>query len=360
MDEGYDAVNVARALDLAAGGPSSRCRPRRSTARDGSRSRPPKPRRARRRRADPRTAPRPSRPRPARPRPRRYASLTAALSTDARSRACRRASSLGLAAILAVAAVLRFVDLPTRGQWDADQGHDMLVLCELVQLGQLAAPRPADVDRRLPPRRPLLLPPRAGRVAVGRRSGGRDAAIALAGVAAVAVTWWLARSIGGPVAGLVAGLLMAVSASAVEESTFIWNPNLIALSSSIALAGAWRAWSADEARRCVDRRVRRRDRDDALPRLGRRSWRRRSSAPWILDVRRRTRRPERRRVLVAGAVGSDLLLLSYVPLAIHELDTTSPRLRAALGVPRRAAASRRRCALPVRIASSACACSPGR
>ncbi len=54
--------------------------------------------------------------------------------------------------------------------------------------------------------------------------------IALAGIAAVGVTWWLARSIGGPVAGLVAGLAMAISPAAVDESTFIWNPNLIALS----------------------------------------------------------------------------------------------------------------------------------
>ena len=36
---------------------------------------------------------------------------------------------------------------------------------------------------------------------------------------------------------------MAVSPAAIDESTFIWNPNLIALSSAIALAGAWRAWS---------------------------------------------------------------------------------------------------------------------
>ena len=48
--------------------------------------------------------------------------------------------------------------------------------------------------------------------------------------------------------GLVAGLAMAVSASAVEESTFIWNPNLIALSSAIALAGAWHAWTSGRPR----------------------------------------------------------------------------------------------------------------
>ena len=41
---------------------------------------------------------------------------------------------------------------------------------------------------------------------------------------------------------------MAVSPAAIDESTFIWNPNLIALSSSIALAGAWRAWSTRRAR----------------------------------------------------------------------------------------------------------------
>ena len=44
---------------------------------------------------------------------------------------------VGLLAILAVAAILRFVDLPTRGTFDADQGHDMLVLNDLVARGQI-------------------------------------------------------------------------------------------------------------------------------------------------------------------------------------------------------------------------------
>ena len=35
-------------------------------------------------------------------------------------------------------------------------------------------------------------------------------------------------------------LVMALSASAIDESTFIWNPNLIALSSAVTLAAAWR------------------------------------------------------------------------------------------------------------------------
>ena len=94
------------------------------------------------------------------------------------------------------------------------------------------------------------------------------ALIALAGIAAVLVTWWLARDIGGPVAGLVAGLAMAVSASAVDESTFIWNPNLIALSSAIALAGAWRAWTTRRSALVAARRRRHGD-HDAMPRAGR-------------------------------------------------------------------------------------------
>ena len=92
--------------------------------------------------------------------------------------------------------------------------------------------------------------------------------IALAGIAAVGVTWWLARDIGGPVAGFVAGLAMAVSASAVDESTFIWNPNLIALSSAIALAGAWRAWTTGRPRWWL-LAGRRDGGDHAVPRPGR-------------------------------------------------------------------------------------------
>ena len=78
--------------------------------------------------------------------------------------------------------------------------------------------------------------------------GAVVAAIAAAGVGAVLATWWMARSIAGPVAGLVAGGLMAISAAAIGESTFIWNPNLVSLSSALTLAAAWRAWSSGRMR----------------------------------------------------------------------------------------------------------------
>ncbi|HET9756810.1 MAG TPA: glycosyltransferase family 39 protein, partial [Candidatus Limnocylindrales bacterium] len=154
-----------------------------------------------------------------------------------------------LPGLLLLAALLRLPDLATRGTWDGDQGHDMLVLRTLVRDGVL----------------PLLGPPTSiGDVHHGAwyyyilspaaaLTGGDSplavvTLIAVAGIAAVGVVWWLARSIGGPVAGLVAGLVMTTSTAAVDESTFIWNPNLIALSSAVALAGAWKAWSGGDRR----------------------------------------------------------------------------------------------------------------
>jgi hypothetical protein len=235
---------------------------------------------------------------------------------------------LVLAGLLLLAAALRFVDLATRGTWDADQGHDMLVLRALVTGGEvpLLGPPTSIGDFHHGVLYYYLLAPAAA--LTGADPLGVVGAIALAGVAAVGVTWWLARAIGGPVAGAVAGLLMAVSASAVDESTFIWNPNLIALSSSIALAAAWRAWTGGRAAwwivaglgvivtmHChVLGSV-------LLPPV---------AALWVADVRRRFPGHERSARIRAGVVSLVLLAISYVPLAVHELGNDFSELRAAL------------------------------
>jgi 4-amino-4-deoxy-L-arabinose transferase-like glycosyltransferase len=67
--------------------------------------------------------------------------------------------------------------------------------------------------------------------------------LAFLGIGAVALTWWLGRAIGGPMAGAIAGLLMAASPAAIEQSTFIWNPNPIGFFAALSLAAAWRARS---------------------------------------------------------------------------------------------------------------------
>jgi len=220
---------------------------------------------------------------------------------------------LALPALLVLAALLRLPNLATRGTWDGDQGHDMLVLRTFVRDGTL----------------PLLGPPTSiGDVHHGAwyyyllspaaaLTGGDSplavvAVIALAGVAAVGVVWWLGRSVGGPITGAVAALAMAASAAAVDESTFIWNPNLIALSTAIALAGAWKAWSGSDRRwwlvaaagtaitlQCHVLGV------ALLPVV---------AAPFVLDARRR-----RLGGVSPGVVA--IIVIAYLPLVVNELTT---------------------------------------
>jgi flagellar biosynthesis protein FliQ len=233
--------------------------------------------------------------------------------------------ALCLLAVLAVAAAARFVDLPTRGMWDSDQGHDMLVLTAMVHDGviPLVGPPTSIGDFHHGALYYFLLAPAA--IASGPDPLGIVGFIAATGVAAVAVVWWLARSIAGPVAGLVAALLMAVSASAIEESTFIWNPNLIALSSSIAFAAAWRAWTTWRIRWWL------------LAAAALAVTMQLHVLAWVLIVpfaalliadARRTSSVDRGGVWRAALVAIAVIALSYVPLLVYELGHEFSELRA--------------------------------
>ncbi len=234
-----------------------------------------------------------------------------------------------LPGLLALAAALRLPDLATRGTWDADQGHDMLVLRALVRDGviPLLGPPTSIGDVHHGALYYFLLAPAAA------LTGGDSPLavvtwIALAGIAAVGVTWWLARSIGGPVAGLVAGLAMAISPAAIDESIFIWNPNLIALSSALALAGAWHAWTtrrpawwllaAAGTAATMQSHVLG---VTLLPVIG---------ALLVADIRRRNGPSERRTLIRAGLGGLAIIDLSFGPLVVHELTTNFSEVQAAL------------------------------
>jgi len=227
-----------------------------------------------------------------------------------------------LPALLALAAVMRFPNLATRGTWEADQGHDMLTLRALVQDGivPLLGPPTSIGDVHHGAWYYYLLSPAAA-LTGGDSPLAVVALIALAGVAAVGVVWWLARQVGGPVAGAVAGLVAALSAAAIDESTFIWNPNLIALSSALALAGTWRAWSGGDRRwwllaalgtavtmQCHILGV------ALLPVV---------AVPLIADARRRPLGP------IALGIAA-IFAAAYLPLLLNELSTGGSELRAAL------------------------------
>lgn len=159
---------------------------------------------------------------------------------------------LSLLAVVGMAALLRIPGIDARGQFDADQGHDMATLVAFTRDGvvPLLGPRTSVGEFHHGALYYYLLAPPAA------ISGGDPVVvtlfIALLGIAAVALTWWLGRSIGGrvagPVAGLVAGTLLAVSPGAIEESTFIWNPNPIGFFAVLSLAAAWKGWSTGKSR----------------------------------------------------------------------------------------------------------------
>jgi hypothetical protein len=239
-----------------------------------------------------------------------------------------RRELLGLGAILVLATLVRFIGLPGRGTWDADQGQEMLVLLALVRDGTM----------------PLLGPPTSiGAIHHGALLyyllapaaflSGADptavvAEIALAGVAAVAVTWWLARSIGGPLAGLLAGLAMALSASAIEASTFIWNPNLVALASVSALAAAWRArttgrpvwWLVSAAGLVVT--IQSHILGLALlPAI---------VGLWLVARRATSPGEDRQRFRLFGLGAIAVFVAGYLPLLVHELGHDFSETRAAL------------------------------
>jgi hypothetical protein len=164
--------------------------------------------------------------------------VTTAGGTLARFLGSPAADVAAVVGLIVLAALLRLPDLATRGPWDTDQGEQMLAIRSIVQ-GQLTL---------------LGAPTSTGGIHHGAvfyyigalfalPSGGNDPTavtfgIALGGIATVVFVWWMARAAGGPVAGLVAGLLAAVSAQMIDGSVRLWNPAFVAPAAAFALAAA--------------------------------------------------------------------------------------------------------------------------
>ena len=161
----------------------------------------------------------------------------------------KRFDWFALLAVVALAALLRLPGIDARGEFDADQGHDMLALVAFTQDGvvPLLGPRTSVGEFHHGAFYYFLLAPAAA-LALGDPVAV-TIFLALLGIAAVALTWWLARAIAGPLAGALAGILLAVSPGAIEQSTFVWNPNPIGFFAVLSLAAAWRGRTTSDATR---------------------------------------------------------------------------------------------------------------
>ncbi len=225
-----------------------------------------------------------------------------------------------LVALMLLAALTRLPGLEERGLWDADQAHDMLVLEALVTDGEipLLGPKTSIGTFHHGAVYYYLLAPAA--FASGADPVAVMAWIALFGMGAVAAVWWLARLIGGPLAAAVAGLLAAVSPAGIDESTFIWNPNLIPVASALAFVGMILARQTGRDRwwllagagamvtmQCHVLGV------VIVPPL---------ALAWVAELRRRRAAGRPLRPLVgAGAGAVAIMAAGYLPLIIHELQS---------------------------------------
>jgi flagellar biosynthesis protein FliQ len=260
-------------------------------------------------------------------------------STDDAITANRRGWLAGLLArdrvmlgvVLVLAAAVRLPGIAARGMFDADQGHDVLTLLHLTRDGvvPLLGPPTSIGNFHHGAFYYYLLAPAAA------LSGASPVAIvleiALLGIAAAGLTWWLARAMGGPVAGLIAGLLLALSPAAIDESTFIWNPNPIPFFAALALAAAWHArqtgrlrwWLVAIASAGVVFQLHVLGVVFLPPIL----------ALLVAEIRGARRRGDdvfTGRLIGAGAAGLALVALLFVPLLVHELQSDFGEVRNAV------------------------------
>lgn len=239
----------------------------------------------------------------------------------------RLVDALVLVGLLVAAAALRLPDLASRGTFDGDQGFDANVVRSMVRDGvlPLLGPSTSIGDFHHGAAYYYLLAP------AGVPSGGDDPValallIAMLGTAAVGVTWWLGRSIGGSFAGLVAGGLLAVSAGAVDGSTFIWNPNPIPFFAALALAASWRAasrpspawWLVAGAAQGMVQQLHVLGVVGLVPVV----------ALWAWTWNRSS--GDRRPLVVAGVGAIGLIALFYAPLVVHEVQAGFDETRAAI------------------------------
>ncbi len=121
---------------------------------------------------------------------------------------------------------------------------------------------------------------------------------------------------------------MAVSISAVDESTFIWNPNPIPLFSALALAGAWQAWATRDSRwwllAAAATAVTIQLHVLALAMLPI------VAALFVADARRQRGPRDGLGLRTVALVALAIIALTYVPLVLNELTTDFSETRAAL------------------------------
>lgn len=234
-----------------------------------------------------------------------------------------------LAAITAIGAALRLVNLPVRGGWDSDQGTEMLALRSALSSGRLPTFGPEAISVTSSFHHgalyyDLLLP------AAWLGNGDPTwvvAEIALLSLIVIPIVWWIARCIAGPAAGLTAALLAAASAALIGYATFIWNPTLVQPGAAVAFLGAWQAlrtrragwWIVAGAGAAVAVQAHIAAAVIVLP----------LAVAFLLDLRQGPS-GRRKRVALLGVCAVALFAATYLPVIVHEFGSNFSETRGML------------------------------
>ena len=204
----------------------------------------------------------------------------------------------------------------SRGEWDDDQGNLLLVMLQWVRDGEvpLLGPLSSFGGAHHGVGIYWLLAP--GAFLTDANPIAALVTVAVVGIAGVAATWWLGRIVGGALAGHVAGLLMAVSPSAITASTLLWNPDIVAPGAALAAAAGWHAWRTRLALWWVPASI------GAMLALHGHMLAAIIVIPLVAllvaDILRRPR-SERREMLVPLLGSAAIVALGCAPLVVHEL-----------------------------------------
>jgi hypothetical protein len=242
------------------------------------------------------------------------------------------ASAIELAALIAIfltGAALRLVNLPVRGGWDSDQGTEMLAMRAALAAGRLPTFGPAAISVSSSFHHgalyyDILLP------AAWLGNGDPTwvvAEIALLSLIVIPITWWIARSIAGPAAGLTTAFLAAISAALVGYATFIWNPDLVQPGAAVAFLGAWQAlrtgraawWGVAAVGAAVATQAHIAAAVIVLP----------LAVAFLVDLRRGPAR-RRRRTALWGLAGALIFVATYLPVIFHEVGNNFSETRGVL------------------------------
>ncbi len=149
---------------------------------------------------------------------------------------------LAISILLLLAAVLRLYRIGDYMTFLGDEGRDAIVMRDIVTFKHfpLIGPGTSIGQMYLGPWYYYLVAPSI--LLAGFSPVGLAIEVALAGVATVALLWWISRQWFGREAAVAISALYAISPTVIIQSHSSWNPNVMPFFALITMYGIWKVW----------------------------------------------------------------------------------------------------------------------